>query len=283
MKLFFFNNQRAIALTLSTVLIASSVWLIEVDRTNRRLTDMFAREKLKADSLKAEKLSLQKELDSFKNEVADLSVKNRESSKSLQEASSKLAAMEEAMKKNRKENVSFQQLKKQHMELIQLRTDLEDQVTALKTSNARLQQENSTLTNRIAFLTENNKFLSEELVKAQQASTDNTQVEAVTRSGKLIVKAHRTRKIIMNFSVRKDLNNPSFKIIDPKGNTLTDKEGIFTSLKLNDNYVPGKEGSTQITRMEVTYKPIKKLKPGIYKIEVLNNNLHVGNFVLALR
>ena len=60
------------------------------------------------------------------------------------------------------------------------------------------------------------------------AAVDQTQIQAVKRkSEKLTVRANRTKKLIANFEVPADLKNLTFRIVDPKGNMLSQKDGTI--------------------------------------------------------
>jgi len=92
------------------------------------------------------------------------------------------------------------------------------------------------------------------------------------------------RKIIASLDVYGEMKNPAFRIFDPKGIPLYDQMGSFNFQILNDKQMPG--GTLSIpksTKIELTYSLKKKIGPGIYRIEMLNDNKHAGNILVNLR
>ncbi|MBK5277593.1 MAG: hypothetical protein JJE09_01900, partial [Bacteroidia bacterium] len=106
----------------------------------------------------------------------------------------------------------------------------------------------------------------------------------------LTVKARRTNKLIASFDIPADLKNLSFKVIDPKGNTLSHRDGTIASrvISNSDNYTASTSSTldgvgSKTAKIEMVYMPTKKLKAGTYKIEILNDNLYIGSLQVKLR
>lgn len=284
------NNPKAVALTSTALLFASVVWLLNVKKVNSSLEVGLNNEKLRTESLLSEKLILEKDMAKLKDRLASLSGKNSDLEKVVKQTSMKLEAKETEYNKIRKENLSLQQIRKQHQELLTLQKDLEAQIENLSSSFARLQKENGDLNNAVASLEQRNRLLNEELHRAFLANLDNTQMDALQGKGKLTVKARRSNKLVATFDVPADLKNLTFKVIDPSGNPLTHKDGTIASrvITSSDSYVASSSTTlngvnSKLAKVEMVYLPTKKLNRGTYKVEILNDNLYVGSLQVRLR
>lgn len=284
------NNPKVIAITLTALLFASVLWLMNEKRINSSLEDGLTSEKLKAESLLAEKLLLEKDIAKFKDQMSSLTGKNQELDKILNQTAQKLNAKEAEFNRVNKENASLQKIKKQQNELLAIRKDLDSQIENLKSSLQSLQVENSTLNNKVAFLEQRNKLLNDELHNAMLASLDHAQVDAMKKSEQLTIKASRTKKLIANFEVPAELTNLSFKVISPSGNPLTANEGTIASRVLSTSSNLSASAETTVSdvsrktkKVEMVYIPTKKLVAGTYKIEILNDNLYVGSLQVKFR
>lgn len=284
------NNPKAVALTSTALLFASVVWLLNVKKVNSSLEVGLNNEKLRTESLLSEKLILEKDMAKLKDRLASLSGKNSDLEKVVKQTSMKLEAKETEYNKIRKENLSLQQIRKQHQELLTLQKDLEAQIENLSSSFARLQKENGDLNNTVASLEQRNRLLNEELHRAFLANLDNTQMDALQGKGKLTVKARRSNKLVATFDVPADLKNLTFKVIDPSGNPLTHKDGTIASrvITSSDSYVASSSTTlngvnSKLAKVEMVYLPTKKLNRGTYKVEILNDNLYVGSLQVRLR
>lgn len=285
------NNSKIIAFTLTALLFASVLWLMNEKQINSSLEEGLSSEKLKAESLLSEKLLLEKDIVKFKEQLTSLSGKNNELDNILKQTTVKLEAKEAEFNKVNKENASLQKIKKQQAELITLRKGLDAQIETLKSTVQSLQLENNTLTNKVAYLERRNKVLNDDLQKAMLASVDNTELDALKgKSERLTVKASRAKKLTATFDVPAELNNLSYRVINPAGNALTAQDGTIASRVITsaDSYTASAattfSGATmKRKKVEMVYIPTKKLSVGTYRIEILNDNLYVGSLQVKLR
>jgi len=74
------------------------------------------------------------------------------------------------------------------------------------------------------------------------------------------------------------MKSPGFKIFDPNGATLSDQNGTFKLQLSKESNSP-----TGSMKMELTYLISKKIGPGLYTIEILNENKHMGNLLVRFR
>lgn len=284
-----FKSSKAIAMVTTALFIGSLFWLMNTKRVNNSLEAGLQNEKLKSETMLSEKLLLEKEIQKFKDDLADLKNDNKGLDDLVKSTSAKLRSQESEYNRMKKENVSLGQLKKQRQELQALKNQLENELTAMRTSYAELEAKNSELNGVVASLQERNKILSEDLNRAMFAAIDQSQIQAVRgKSERLTVRATRTKKLIANFEVPANLKNISFKITDSKGNVLTTQEGniAFTSIPSEKSLTASSlsAGDTdKLQKVEMVYIPKKKLSTGTYTVEILNENLYVGSLKVKLR
>jgi chromosome segregation ATPase len=236
----------------------------------------------------SEKLVLQKDIETFRSQINSLSGKNSELDKMLAETSKKLSEKEGQLNRIVRENGNIKSLRKQVAEVEQLKKDFENQALALNESIRKLNSEKDALNQTIVSLQEENKQLSANLDVLNSITTDNYLVESTKRKDRLTVVARRTKKITMSFNVPENMvENISFKLtkpdrsqVDGKGNGIAyritnEDEGLTASLS---------GGVIKVSKkIEMTYEPKEKQKPGIYKIEMYNGDKYIGACNVKLR
>jgi hypothetical protein len=286
----FLSNSKAIAVITTALFVGSLFWLLNTKRVNGTLEEGIQKEKLKSEALLSEKLSLEKEIEKFKNHLFSLKDKNQDLNNLLQTTSAKLDRQEAEYKKMKKENISLNEVKRQRQELIALKSSLENELQSLKHSYQEMEAKNQSLNITIAELQERNKLLTDDLNRAMFAAVDQSQIQAVKKnSNKLTTKARRTKRLIANFEVPADLKNLTYRVSDANGNILSTHDGSVTSTitPSDKGYVASSEsndvtiGST-LQNVEMIFTPSRKLRSGLYTIEVLNDNLHVGSVKVKL-
>lgn len=283
------KTSKAVAVVTTALFVASTVWLLNTKRINSSLETGLKNEKLKSESLLSEKLLLEKDIEKFKEQLGALKNQNSELDNLYNATAAKLNAQEADYNRLKKENATLGQIRKQRQELLAIQDQLKNELQALKTSYAALESENRNLNQTIASLEERNKILIADLNNAMNNSVDQSQLHAIrSKPEKLTVKAKRTKKLIASFEVPANLKNLSFRVINDKGDVLGPKEGSisFNAIPSDNSYVASKENSAagnKLQKVEMTYTPVKKLSAGIYTVEILNENLHVGSLKVKLK
>lgn len=269
---------------LIVALIATGVFY----NSNKTLTKQLNTEKLNSEMMLSQKLELQKEIEAFKEKVASLNGKNAELDKFLTSTTQKLLEREAELKKIKRENGNVKQLKKQLAELEDMKKDFESQLVVLNESIQKLTAEKNNLNKTIASLQEENKQLAENLKIISSMTADNYMVETTKRKDKLTVVARRAKKMSVSFKVPDNVvDDISFKIIKPDGKVVEGKDNGIAYRVLNpeEGLMASTEGGAiQVSRkIEMTYQPKEKQKPGIYKIEMYNADKYVGTVNVRLR
>jgi predicted nucleic acid-binding Zn-ribbon protein len=294
------NNQKRIAMKtiltkenritagvvvlLIMALIATGIYY----SSNKSLTKNLNSEKLKSEMMLSEKLALQKEIDTFKNRINSLSGKNAELDKLLAETSLKLSEKEAQLNRIARENGNIKQLKKQLAEVEQMKKDFDSQVLALNEEIQKLNKEKDVLNNMIASLQEENKQLATNLEILSSMTADNFLVETTKKKDRLTVVARRAKKIAVTFKVPDNIvEDISFKIVKPDGKVVEGKgNGIAYRVVNGDEGLMASNsgGAIKVSRkIEMTYEPKEKQKPGLYQIEMYNVEKYVGTINVKLR
>ena len=282
------NNPRAIAAIATALCIGSFLWLMSTRSINSSLQSGLEQQRVKSEALLSEKLLLEKDLQKVKTQLASLRGINNDLDELVRATESKLAARDQEFRKLKRQETTISELKRQRQELLKLQSELENELLSARTSLAEMVNQNEALSQTIGQLQEQNRVLSNDLNKAMVASLDRLQVEAVKgKKERLTVKARRANKLVATFKVPATMRNISFRIIDPKGDMLGDKQGSIAThvSELQDNMLASANSqaleASQAVRME--YHPKQRLQPGVYTVEILNDQLYVGSLNVKLR
>jgi myosin heavy subunit len=283
-----FKNEKLI-ITGSLVFLFLSLASVGFYYTsNKSLAKNLNNEKLRSEMILSEKVSLDKEILNFKNQLSALKGTNNELDQVIAQISQKLKEKETELSNIKRENGSIKSLKKQLDEISKLNKDLDGQVASLNESVKKLNSEKETLNETIASLKAENQELAENNKIMSSLKADNYLVQTTRGKNKLTVKARRTNKIAVSLKVPANMiENLQFTIIKPngmkvKGNdkgmavrTIDDDDQLMVSI-YNDEIKVSKN-------IEFSYTPKEKLKPGTYKIEMYNGEKYIGSCNVKLR
>ncbi len=284
------QNPKIIAGTVTFLLALTLVALINFYQDNNALEAGINSEKLKSEKMLSEKLSLDKEIVKLKQSISSLQGKNADLDKMLSSASSKIAMKESELKKMQKENASLKQYKQQLADIQKIKSDLETQISSLTNSLNASNKEKESLNRLVADLQLKNKDLMNELNQMQIASLDDIRIEAFKKN-KLTVSAKKTKKLDVNFLIpaSNSSENLQFKITDPNGKLLTPADGTIAFVETDDASLLTADLSNtlylkQTKQVKMQYTPKSKLKPGVYRIEILNSDSkYMGSLQVRLR
>ncbi len=284
------QNPKTIAAIVTGLLIISLAALIFTYESGKSLEAGLNSEKLKSEKILAEKLSLDKEILKLKQSISSLQGKNADLDKMLSTTSSKLSIKEGEVKKMQKENATLKEYKQQVAEIQKIKGDLERQIAALTSSLNSSNMDKEMLNKTVADLQQKNKSLLDEMKQLQLASLDDIRVEALSKN-KLTVSAKKTKKLDVNFLI--PANNSSdkmqFRITDPNGRLLTPMDGAISLVETDEAPIFTADNTAmtylkQTKQVKMEYKPKKKLRPGVYRIEVLNSdNVYMGSLQVRLK
>lgn len=280
------SKERMIATGAVIFLILALIGTGLFYNSNKSLTKNLNNERLKSEMMLSEKLALQKEIEIFRNQINSLSGKNSELDKLLAETSKKLSEKEAQLSRIVRENGNIKTLKKELSDLNQMKKDFESQVLALNESIRKLNSEKDALNQTIASLQEENKQLAANYEILNSMTADNYLVETTKRKDKLTVVAKRTKKITVSFKVPENIiEDISFKIVKPDGKTVEGKNNGIACRILNEDegLMASINGGKVSKKIEMTYEPKDKQKPGLYQIEMYNGEKYIGTCNVKLR
>jgi hypothetical protein len=282
------KSSKAVALVSTALLISSLFWLMNTKRVNGNLEEGLKDERLKSESLLSEKLSLEKEIEQLKVDLLATRGKNQELDKEVESALAKMRMKDADYNRIKKQSLSVAELKKQKLELIALLSKMENDLEGMRLANAELAGKNKLLSEALASAEERNSLLSKDLSNAMLASLDQSQIQAVRgKSEKVTARARRTQKLMADFELASDLKTLGFRIIDPTGNVLSQEAGTlaFSTTPADNSYVASTGTATgkKVQKVNVSFAPRKKLRSGLYTVEILNENLHIASLRVKLK
>jgi myosin heavy subunit len=259
-------------------------------RNNDQLNAQLRDQKLKTEQSLAEKLSYIKDLKKSNEKLASMESTNASLTRLLDEKNREIAMKEAALRNNPDAATT----KRLQGELNQLLKEKEGYVLTQQTLNdelARLREENKSLMAANVDLNKDKSELQANLEIAKSLTTENMELSAIKgRKEKLTVVARRTKKLEVGFdvpagvaqSVRFVLHSPDGKVIEQSDSrmtkTINDETGaIYASISpLSGIYEQSK-------RVELCYKPEKKLEKGTYVVQIFNGETRLGSCRVFLR
>ncbi|MFH1295991.1 MAG: hypothetical protein ABIJ04_01810 [Bacteroidota bacterium] len=259
---------------------------------NKSLNNSVVEEKNKGTILLAQKHALQKEIENLTMEMTVFKGKNHDLDAKLAETLSKLNGAQVELNRIIRENKDIKAIEKKLTEVQALKDELALQVSALTEKLDNLTQENITLNNTILGLQNENLELAANVQMMLAVQANNFLMEALKgKADKPTVAAKRTRKLKAEFDipvaiqdqVHFKIRKPGGIVIDSQGdkNFTVISLGPSTGLMASSSAEPGVPVKTK--RFNLTYKPDTKLRPGIYTIEVYNNETYLGASQIKLR
>ncbi|TSA27867.1 MAG: hypothetical protein D4R67_05250 [Bacteroidetes bacterium] len=269
-------------------LILSGIFFFQ----NRKLNDSVIQEQSKGITLLAQKHALQQEVGNLTETLTGMKGKNRELDAQLTQAISKLTVAQSELNRLMRENKDRKAIEEKLREIQALKDELSAQVVTLTEKLDNLTQENIALNNTVFGLQGENRELTANIQMMQAVLANNFLIEAMKgKMDKPTVVARRTSKLKADFDIPINIQvQVHFKIIKPNGamvDSRTDKNFTLKTLGLSTELLAGSSSLTgapiKTKRYSVIYKPEAKLRPGIYTIEVYNNDTYLGASQIKLR
>jgi chromosome segregation ATPase len=267
------NIFKVTTATLAIALAASAFWGFTERKTKNNLQSSFDKELLKNEALVSEKLTIQKERDKSNQSAKEANLRSADLAYQIETINKKLKENAEALSRAKTENSNS---RKKYNELLDVRQKLESELASLKTNQSTLEDESKTLTGQLASLKGENEKLREDLRATQLSQFDKPLVEATRGSNhKLVAKASRVQNLRTTLAINANAKELKFGVINPRGTSLTEKEGTVESRVLSST------SSYQL--IEIVFTPKKKLLPGLYQVEVVSGGTHVASLQVRLR
>jgi DNA repair exonuclease SbcCD ATPase subunit len=285
-----YNKKNSIVLigALITLLTLSVAFFVVNTSLKRQLGD----QKIKSEKLLSEKLKLDKSIKELRIDMSALTGKNAKLDKLLTEANKKLQNKEAEIKRLVAENATVGELRAQVRELELLREQLNKDIAGLNLSITQLSDANASLNEFLARAKNENEILAIDNTILKAMVADNYRIEALRgKHEKLTINARKTDKLLVSFDLPSDVGkNLYFKVKTPQGDEFSSKNDLSAIINIvenNDGLLASASsdviGSIGTKRVEMIYKPNKKLTKGVYRFNVYNENSYLGSTQLRLK
>ncbi len=286
------SNPRIVAVgSIILVVISTLLTMRHVSLNSDQFATLKA-EKLKTESLLAEKSQLQNEFSTLRKELKTLQGKNSDLDLLLAETQKSLEAKEARLNQINSPNKNQS---KQLAELKNIRTSLEAQIASLNEELEKILHENATLRNdfettrsALAQMEKENKTITENMGLLTAIMDDNLLL-VTKRNEKLTVNSKRARKMDFIFDVpQSSLGTLEFKVVSPTDKVYSKADGSITYhvLPNEGNQVAGLGTSGNfelVQKVEMQFKPKEPMTKGVYRIDVYNLGLRIGSMQVKLR
>ncbi len=279
------KNPKILAITATIFLMVSLIGTVFYYQSNRTISGILETEKSRTASLESEKAKLTGEIGHYIQTNTELTGANGTLQSSLTDANSQISANEARIKKLTKDLAQIGLLKNQIAQIQQSKKAAEDKAFADKQA---LTNENMALNSKLDRLKGENKELAENLDILSAMNGDNFRIDATKRKDRITVLAGRTKKVQVSFELPYNSEaDIKFNITRPDGKKLTGNNDGITYIVKNAETMSASLTKTPISKtpkkVEMTYTPKEKLKPGIYQIEMVNKGKHVATCQFKLR
>ncbi len=284
------KRDRIVAAASTALFFVALTGMIIIHDSNRSLEDLLNGARLKNENILSEKLSLDKEIHNFKNQLASLQGKNKELDKRLADANAEIASKEKELKYA--DPARTRGLERELANIKKMRSDLEKQIASLEGQIKGLEGLNGELNTQLASLSAKNAELASNNQLMKAFAANNYRVEASRgKSDKLTVVAKRTKRLRMGFDLPQGVvENVQFKIKTPEGKVIDKHADGLTATILDSE--DGSDlmvsleplGDFDVTkRIEMKYEPKKKLSRGVYTIDIYNGETYMVSCQVKLR
>ncbi len=283
------NNQKILIISAAVVvalaLVLTGISFSKYKSTKNRLNDSI----LTYDQLLSEKLEQEKLYVKLNNEFAQLIRDNQIAQSSLTEAEQKIKELENQLRSIDNKGKEVKSLENQISDLQKNIQNLERDLAENKSKNEQLLSKNDELNNSIANLEKEISDLKQKVISTMFAN--NYRIESHKgKSDKLTINAKKTKKILMSFDIPQDITtNINLKITTPEGKTISggEKNISWKVVDVNENYLASTVpylGEIEVKkRIEIIYKPERKLNRGIYTLEFYDKNNIIGACQIRLK
>lgn len=258
---------------------------------NRQMNESLNTQKLKSEVLLAEKLNLDKSIGKMKNELTESKNSNGKLKQKIYDIQSEMLAKNSEINQLKVRTANFETMKQKNSEMEQSLGKLNSEIGKLNDALKTASTENGRLSNQLQTASQKNEGLSSDNTILKAMFSDNYRTEASRgKKDKLTVNAHRTNKLSVSFDIPANIPDKLyFKVTTPNGQEFSSKTDIHASITINDlgdallastSEIIGSSGKK---RVEMSYRPDKKLQEGIYQFNLYNEDRFLGSTQLRLK
>lgn len=283
------RNLIAIIIILLIALAGTSYWAFFKKQENTIITNENVAYQSENKELISLRDSLVSQVESLSSNFAALSEENQSLQGSLNEAKVELASKIKSLSLYKKNSAKeANNLRAEILQLLAVKAELEESISALQEENDNLKVENTSLTTNLneankdnAALANLNRTMQEEVKKLtlNNFKASAFQVEVENPKSKLTVKSNKARRIVVNFDLTSVPDEyQGVRIIYmaitndngiPVPGSNISKNIVVNGQSMPLNAVSGKEVNiTSNQRLSFTHNMEDKLKPGFYRVAV---------------
>lgn len=283
------RNLIAIIIILLISLVGTSYWAFFKKQENTIITNENVAYQSENKELISLRDSLVSQVESLSSSFAALTEENQSLQGSLNEAKVELASKIKSLSLYKKNSAKeANNLRAEILQLLAVKAELEESISALQEENDNLKVENTSLTTNLneankdnAALANLNRTMQEEVKKLtlNNFKASAFQVEVENPNSKLTVKSNKARRIIVNFDLTSVPDEyQGVRIIYmaitndngiPVPGSNISKNIVVNGQSMPLNAVSGKEVNiTNNQRLSFSHNMEDKLKPGFYRVAV---------------
>lgn len=283
------RNLIAIIIILLIALAGTSYWAFFKKQENTIITNENVAYQSENKELISLRDSLVSQVESLSSNFAALSEENQSLQGSLNEAKVELASKIKSLSLYKKNSAKeANNLRAEILQLLAVKAELEESISALQEENDNLKVENTSLTTNLneankdnAALANLNRTMQEEVKKLtlNNFKASAFQVEVENPKSKLTVKSNKARRIVVNFDLTSIPDEyQGVRIIYmaitndngiPVPGSNISKNIVVNGQSMPLNAVSGKEVNiTSNQRLSFSHNMEDKLKPGFYRVAV---------------
>jgi len=283
------RNLIAIIIILLISLVGTSYWAFFKKQENTIITNENVAYQSENKELISLRDSLVSQVESLSSSFAALTEENQSLQGSLNEAKVELASKIKSLSLYKKNSAKeANNLRAEILQLLAVKAELEESISALQEENDNLKVENTSLTTNLneankdnAALANLNRTMQEEVKKLtlNNFKASAFQVEVENPKSKLTVKSNKARRIIVNFDLTSVPDEyQGVRIIYlaitndngiPVPGSNISKNIVVNGQSMPLNAVSGKEVNiTNNQRLSFSHNMEDKLKPGFYRVAV---------------
>jgi hypothetical protein len=282
------NITRLISITLISGAITFAILYIF---SNKILKKQLRSEKIYAEALLSENMALDKNIFELQSNLSTLKGRNTYLDLSILETSRKLEKKEDELKRLIAGKPHVASMRKKVSELEETRNQLSRELDILREVADQLRTQIESKDNLIATLQIDNKKLEGTNSILNAMIADNYRIEALKgKSERITAVARKTGLLLVSFDLPEDVNeNIYFVLTVPGGGEFKSLESNAATLRVyeNEHLLIAADNDQTLAfnskRVEMSFKPGKKLKKGIYRFNVYNNDNYLGSMQLRLK
>lgn len=286
------NKYKIVAVALTFALVSSLGGLVYYQHNNSGLKDGLAKSKLETEKTLSEKLAAEKSAFQLKKDMTTLQGLKKSLEAQLADKVKELVSKEKQLAGYKNDSKKLKDAKEELKTLKAVETALERDIESLNNTLSSISEELNKLKSENLALANQNKMLNDNVNTLCQSIINNSMTEALKKNGNLTVNARRTKAIKIGFDLPEEMSTGlTCKITSPEGkilSSLDDDSNISMAVEESDEELTAGEGvigskGSGTKHTVITWKADKKLKPGIYQLEVFNGSKNLGKTAFRLK